>query len=225
MRLPLFPLPETVVFPGVLLPLHIFEERYRTMISECVDGDNPFGILLLKTSDEGETEENLARVGTAVRVVDVDKFEDGRMNIVCQSEFRFKVQRFRRDRPYWSGEVVIVDDDDQDRTDSEIQARWSIAGDLFRKALELGRSLAGEPQEETVLPESATALSFAISYALDLAVADKQELLELVSTSQRLDRVLPTLETTVRDLEKQVAQKKVQNQVRGNGRLRHPEDL
>lgn len=225
MLLPLFPLPETVLFPGVLLPLHIFEERYRTMVSECVERDDPFGILLLRSPENEETEDTIARVGTAVRVVDVDKLDDGRMNIVCQAEFRFVVRRFYRDRPYWSADVAILEDDDQDRPDADLDARRSIAADLFRKALELGRSLAGEAPEEVVLPESATALSFATSYALDLAVTEKQDLLELTSTSERLDRVLPLLETTVRDIEKQWRQKKVQSQARGNGHLRHPEEL
>ena len=78
--LPIFPLPEIVIFPEMNLPLHIFEERYKQLISDCLNADKKFGIVL-------ERENNLcAKVGTMVEILDVENLEDGMMNIFTEGK-------------------------------------------------------------------------------------------------------------------------------------------
>ena len=90
MQIPLFPLPNVVLFPQIMLPLHIFEERYKLMINRCVDSEEVFGIVRLEPGSP-ESPETIGRVGVAARVVQVERLEGGRMNILCAGESRFRV--------------------------------------------------------------------------------------------------------------------------------------
>src|SRR5688500_11918662 len=102
-ELPLFPL-GIVALPSELVPLHIFEERYRTMIGECLEAGSEFGIVWL--SDDG-----LRSTGCACVVAQVlERLPDGRMNIVCRGTRPFRIRERRDDRPYPSGEVEWVHD-------------------------------------------------------------------------------------------------------------------
>src|ERR1044071_7765441 len=98
MQIPLFPLPNLVLFPDVMLPLYIFEPRYRQMINECVANSEAFGIVQLLASEE--TEETIARVGVSARVIQVERLEEGRMNILCAGEARFRILHFEGKVPY-----------------------------------------------------------------------------------------------------------------------------
>jgi Lon protease-like protein len=109
MRIPLFPL-NTVLFPGTALPLHVFEERYREMIGECVAQDRAFGVVRA----EGDT---LAVIGCTARVVRVlDRFPDGRMNILCEGEQRFEIEGLDESRKYLQADVEFFDDDGEGST-------------------------------------------------------------------------------------------------------------
>ena len=103
MEIPLFPLPNLVLFPQVAVPLHIFEERYKLMINRCLDHDEVFGLVLLREDAEQESESTIHRVGVTARVVQVDRLEDGRMNILCAGESRFRIEEFTGRNPYWKG--------------------------------------------------------------------------------------------------------------------------
>ena len=95
-NLPLFPL-NVVLFPGNILPLHIFEERYRSMIHECLQEDSEFGIILAKG---GRIIDDSYSIGTAVKIIDSDIMEDGRMNIMTVGQYRFQVQEITCQTPY-----------------------------------------------------------------------------------------------------------------------------
>src|SRR5258708_15255954 len=94
MDIPLFPLPNLVLFPNIAVPLHIFEERYKLMINGCIDQAEAFGLVLLRSGATEETEETIHRVGVAARITDVERLEDGRLNIMCEAETRFRISRF-----------------------------------------------------------------------------------------------------------------------------------
>ena len=94
MEIPLFPLPNLVLFPNVIVPLHIFEERYKLMINGCIDHDETFGIALLRGGAEKESAETIHRVGVTARVVQVERLQDGRLNILAEGQARFRIQRF-----------------------------------------------------------------------------------------------------------------------------------
>src|SRR4051812_43493059 len=96
-ELPLFPL-NTVLFPGMPLPLHIFESRYREMITVCSRDERPFGVVLIREGQEvGEPAEPFT-VGTMARIVGVDRLPDGRMNIVTVGTQRFRLLNHSADK-------------------------------------------------------------------------------------------------------------------------------
>ncbi len=106
-KLPLFPL-NTVLFPGVPINLHIFEERYKVMIGQCVARREPFGIVFLRRGaaeqHRGEASEPYM-VGCTAQITRMQPLPGGRMNIVAEGEHRFRIQRLERDRPYLTGLV------------------------------------------------------------------------------------------------------------------------
>ena len=105
--LPLFPL-NVVLFPNSVLPLHVFEERYRLMVQRCLDGDSEFGVVLIKSgSDVGEPAEPHS-VGTVARIMDVDRLEDGRMLLSVAGRGRFRIEEVTQLAPYLEGEVVAL---------------------------------------------------------------------------------------------------------------------
>src|SRR4030095_12548189 len=101
MEIPLFPLPNLVLFPQVAVPLHIFEERYKLMVNRCIDQADIFGLVLLSEGAEIENEESILRVGVTARVVQVDRLEDGRLNILCAGEDTVCIIHVTRRAPYW----------------------------------------------------------------------------------------------------------------------------
>ena len=104
MKIPLFPL-DTVLFPGSALPLHIFEQRYREMIGECVAAQAPFGVVRA----EGD---EMALIGCTARVVRVvENYPDGRMDILCQGLQRFEIEALDSSRDFLQAEVEYFDDD------------------------------------------------------------------------------------------------------------------
>jgi Lon protease-like protein len=109
MRIPLFPL-NTVLFPGTALPLHIFEERYREMIGECVAEDRVFGVVRA----EGDS---MAIIGCTARVARVlERFPDGRMNILCEGEQRFEIEGLDESRIFLQADVELFDDEGEGST-------------------------------------------------------------------------------------------------------------
>src|SRR6476660_6851625 len=101
MDISLFPLPHLVLFPNIAIPLHIFEDRYKLMISGCMERSETFGVVLLRADASEESEATIHRVGVTARIVQVERLEGGRMNILCQGEDRFRVYRFLQQEPYW----------------------------------------------------------------------------------------------------------------------------
>jgi len=104
MDLRLFPL-QTVLFPGMRLPIHVFEDRYRLMIRECIEEDAPFGVLLIKSGSEVGGPAVPHDLGTTARILQVEYLEDGRMNIFTIGERRFRTIALNTTQPYLRGET------------------------------------------------------------------------------------------------------------------------
>lgn len=187
--IPLFPL-NAVLFPYAHLHLHIFEERYREMVNECLDFEKPFGIVLIRSGSEtGDADPYL--VGTAVRIVGSHRYEDGRMDIQVQGERRFRIREFDDSRSFLVGLVepvfeAAVEEDarhdqlmDQIRTDCElfVQRRFENQGFAVKVAF----------------PADPVALSFTVANLLTLDNLMKQSLLETTDTFDRIERILPIL--------------------------------
>jgi Lon protease-like protein len=176
-ELGLFPLP-LVLLPAEQLPLHIFEERYKELIAECLDDDQEFG--LVYADDDG-----IREVGTRARVVEVlDRFDDGRLNIVVEGRERFRLLGLTRGRSFQTGDVADVFDG-ADEAEPETVLR---ALELFEQLRDLTGSTVEVPPAET------EQLSFVLAGRVELAPEVKLDLLEEVSERVRLERLCEILE-------------------------------
>lgn len=222
MEIPLFPLPNVVLFPNIVLPLHIFEGRYKQMINLCIEAREPFGLILLREGAQEETEKTIHRAGTLASVIEVERLDAGRMNILCQGGSRFRVSRFiSNPASYWKGDVALFAEEPSD----EIRLRplYDEVAGAYRKAFDIGVEISVVSRSDLQLPDSASELSFMVSYVLDIDSEEKQKLLEMTSTETRLQMLLVHLEETIRKLKQQLAYKTVVKKVRGNGDLGHPQ--
>ena len=222
MDIPLFPLPSLVLFPHVLVPLHIFEERYKLMINTCVERDEVFGLVLLRSGADTESEGTMHRVGVTARIVQAERLENGRMNILTEGESRFRIRRLTQQEPYWIGSVDLFDDDESHHS---MGSHYDQVSELYRKVAELGAKVSSSEEPEAVFPNSPIDLSYMVSYVLDLDSEAKQKLLEMTSTAERLQALIPHLHETIGKLEQQIALREVIHKVRGNGDLGKPKDL
>ena len=219
MEIALFPLPNLVLFPGIVVPLHIFEDRYKLMINTCIDRDEAFGLILLRDGAEEESDENIHRVGVTARIVQVERLDDGRLNILCEGESRFRVYRFTQQTPFWRGSVNLFEDDE---SRSGIETLYEQVAELYRKVGDLGTQIRGSEPAEVALPESPVDLSYMVSYVLDIESEEKQKLLEMTSTSERLEVLVSHLMDSIRKLEQQLEYKRLLAKARGNGDLGKP---
>lgn len=181
-EIPLFPL-NVVLFPGMVLPLHIFEPRYRQMIADCQQQELEFGVVLVQPESTFLREEPYA-IGTMAAIRDLDRMEDGRLNIIAMGTRRFRILSQHRKKPYLSGLVEFYEDvsepfDDLLSTDKQARSLFADYIDLLLKA-------ANEKDVKAELPPDPEALSYFIAYFLDLEREQQQHFLELTSTLQRL---------------------------------------
>ena len=214
-EVPLFPLPNLVLFPSVRLPLHIFEERYKTMVNGCVDNEIPFGIVLL--TGETETASSISKVGVLAEISQVERLDDGRMNIVTEGVERIRILQLLEPSPFWRGIVEPLDDGDEPET--IVEELRVEAVELYVAAYRKGVKLTGARPAELAVPASASELSFLIAYVLDMDRAEKQRLLEMTSVRDRLVALIDYLKRANENLQQQVNQKEIEEKARGNGHL------
>jgi Lon protease-like protein len=170
-RFPLFPL-GLVLLPQELVPLHIFEERYKLMIGECLEEGREFGILWL--SDDG-----LKQVGCSARITRVlERFDDGRMNILVEGAEPFRLLRRIEDLPYPAGDVELLGDVDAGDATAAERARVRYA-DLVEEVTE----------KRPAADELSRLDAYGMAATLDVALEAKQQLLELRSERGRLERL------------------------------------
>src|SRR5262245_4737950 len=188
--LPLFPL-NVVLFPGTPLPLHIFEPRYRQMLSDCLIGDRRFGIVQPGT---GAERPDRGAVGCIAEIRANEQLPDGRSHIVVVGGARFVVQRMLDDpAPYFVG---LVDEFLEQAGTAPATATQAEVRDLFVRYYELYRVLHDADPEEPELPDEAVPLSFAISAALQCDLPLKWRLLATRATRERFElllRLIPVL--------------------------------
>jgi len=193
--LPLFPL-ETVLFPGALLPLHIFEPRYRTMLTDVVEGQHRFG--LLPPGGEGQAPAAGA-VGCIARVRAVQPLPDGRSNVVVSGETRFSLVRvLPSDKPYLMGDVTELEDlpDVQVPSSQEVAGLRSLA-ERYSAAL----SRINDVEQEPELIDDPALLSFQVAALLEWDYPTKQHFLAIRSATERVTRLIHTIPTLLADLE------------------------
>ena len=178
--LPLFPL-ELVLFPGVPLPLHIFEPRYKEMIAECLDLKKPFGVV--RASSEG-----VADIGCTAEILEVTKkYDDGRMDILTRGVDRFEVLEVNEDRPFLQAEITLIQDEP-----------GHPARQMVEQAVRLHAEIAKLAGSEVSGPEEgASNLSFLLAGSLPLDLDFKQKLLVTSSEAKRLEAVVGYLQAVL----------------------------
>jgi Lon protease-like protein len=197
---PLFPLP-VVVLPTELLPLHIFEERYKMMIGACLDDETEFGVIWL-------SREGLREVGCTAQVTEVvERLEDGRMNIMVEGAKPFRLLEREERHPYPAGTIELL----QDRAEGVDQRVGESAREGFAALVE--RVTDERPQESALAELSA----YDMAARVDLGLDAKQGLLELRSERARL-RLLTRLFKGA--LERLDAAERIAEQAQGNGKVR-----
>ena len=161
--LPLFPL-DTVLFPGMVLPLHIFEERYKLMIDRCLKEEQAFGVVLIREGREVGSPAIPHVVGTTALIANASRLQDGRMNIITIGSERFRIRTLRHDRPYLSGEAEPWPLDDA--ADERAQELAEPVRALFRHYLGLLVQAEGHRIEIEEMPDEARTLALLIAIAL-----------------------------------------------------------
>jgi Lon protease-like protein len=192
-ELPLFPL-HVVLFPGADLPLHIFEARYRSMIKECHEQDKPFGVVLARPNSPLKHEEPYP-VGTMADILVLSRMDDGRMNLIARGGQRFRILEQHHEKPYLTGIVEIYHD--LPEPEQALREQANKAQELFNSYLEILLEVVGKPETQFNLPDEPEELSHFIAYFLDIEDEEKQQLLEMTLTSQRLESVIETLRREV----------------------------
>jgi ATP-dependent Lon protease len=191
--LPLFPLPDVVLFPGSPLPLHIFEPRYRLMINTIMADDKIFGVLLYDPQTS-----QAASVGSSAEIIDCEKLSDGRMNIFTQGRKRFRVIKTIEDKPYLQGEIEWLEDEPA-RHDLKPVAKEILEyiRDILRLSSKLKEIDVGVPDD---LPQDPLDLSYWVAGTMYGVPEDQQALLELQDTLGRLTHEAKVLKVATKFL-------------------------
>ncbi|HMB91328.1 MAG TPA: LON peptidase substrate-binding domain-containing protein [Rhodothermales bacterium] len=185
-NLPLFPL-GLVLYPRERLPLHIFEPRYKEMIAFCEEGNHPFGIVFF---DEGK----MARMGCTARITRIlDRYEDGRLDLLVTGEARFLVETISEDLDYLTADVELVPEPAESPPQEEIER-------VITQHMRL-LELAGRTVRPS-LYENEPSLSYVIAPNAGLTPQQQQNVLEMRSESQRIDFLISHLETLIPHVEK-----------------------
>ncbi len=226
--LPLFPL-DVVLFPGTPLPLHIFEPRYKELISECLDQKTRFGIVRARgvkgqeeeeevveeeqeetpeqsaeENNEQEQAEALADVGCTAEIVAVTKtYSDGRMDIVAEGRDRFEVLDIDEQRPFLRADVLYFDDEPGTTVEEEVARAVKLHGEILASA--------GAKQ---ALPEGLRQVSFHLAGSLPLDLDFKQALLEMRSETKRIQAIITAFEAILPKLRRTV---QLRQRAGGNG--------
>jgi Lon protease-like protein len=196
----LFPLP-LVLVPTERIPLHIFEPRYRELIGECIETDEEFG--LVYAAGDGSVHE----IGTRARVVVVvERFEDGRLNIVVEGGERFRLLELTKGRAFQTGvvEEVVDEDEPEDEGDAE-------------RALTVFRDLAAAAESDVDIPPGdAPDLVWQLAARVDFGLDPKQEILASTTPGPRLRRLIELLETSLEAVRLEHA---LRERASGNGKV------
>jgi ATP-dependent Lon protease len=188
-ELPLFPLPEVVLFPGRPLPLHIFEFRYRIMMNTILESDRRFGVLMWDPN-QGRA----VSVGCCAEVIRFERLPDDRMMILALGQQRFRILDYVREKPYRVGLVEWIADGSPQK---DLRPLASEVQQLLRDVVRLSAKLTEQKIElPDDIPDLPTELSYWVASNFYGAATEQQALLEMQDTAARLEREAEILITT-----------------------------
>ncbi|HEY0169799.1 MAG TPA: LON peptidase substrate-binding domain-containing protein [Pyrinomonadaceae bacterium] len=220
-ELPLFPLP-LVLFPGVPLPLHIFEERYRRLLADVRASNNLFGLSHFAPESGAGDRPPVGHVGCATEVVEVQPLPDGRSNIMTMGLVRYRVEEYvERGDPYLVARVEFFEDVEEDAAVAALRA-----GEVTEMFMRIARAMRTANDERGTLPElpqdDPERLSFLVAAVVEMEAEAKQQFLELRSTAERLRRLYTLLAQAVSSYEERA---RTHERARGNGHAGKKVDL
>ena len=188
-ELPIFPLPEVVLFPTRPLPLHIFEFRYRIMMNTILEGDRQFGVLLVDP-----VQGQIASVGCCAEITQYQRMEDDRMKVMTLGQQRFRLLEYVREKPYRVGLVEWIEDQ------PPVKDLHSLAEEVEQLLQDVVRLSAKLTDQKIELPEDIpdlpTELSYWVASNLYGVAPEQQSLLEMQDTAARLEREAEILTST-----------------------------
>jgi len=188
-ELPLFPLPEVVLFPTRPLPLHIFEFRYRIMMNTILESDRRFGVLMIDP-----TKGTIANVGCCAEILHYQRLPDDRIKLLALGQQRFRVLEYVREKPYRVGLVEWIEDQPPAK---DLRPLASEVEQLLRDVVRLSAKLTEQEIElPNDLPDLPTELSYWIASNLYGVAPEQQALLEIQDTVARLEREAEILTST-----------------------------
>ena len=186
-RLFLFPL-NVVLFPNALLPLHVFEERYKIMVNRCIEANENFGIVLIKSGFEVGGPAVPYDVGTEARIVKHETLSDGRIILVTEGMRKFRITKADYSQEYLSARVEWIPEEIEEQS-------LLVSYDIITEALELTRSyltalnkLFPEVLKASLEDNDRVKLSYQIAEILHFPVEERQALLEMSSARERLEK-------------------------------------
>jgi Lon protease-like protein len=180
-ELPLFPL-QTVLYPGLPIPLHVFEDRYRKMFKRVLDGDRRFGVVAIVKGRDVDAGATYHPVGCVAEVAEVDRHADGRLDVLARGRRRFEIDGVAQAAPYIVAEVSEL----PETTGEAAEQRSVKAGRLFTRYVTTLLEMTGGQAEAIDIPEDPVAASYLVAAGLQVDLADKQRLLTIGSASERL---------------------------------------
>jgi Lon protease-like protein len=211
-----------VLFPGVPLPLHIFEPRYRQMLIDVRAGNSLFGVSYFDASTSEKEVPPAGHVGCVAEVTETQPMPDGRSNILTVGIIRYRIEEYiQRDEPYLLARVSYFEDEEEDASVLSETAR--DVAEIFTR---IARAVRIINDERANLPDISDTepqrLSFLVAAAMEVDTDVKQDLLELRSTSERLQRLRKMLTRAVSSYEERA---RIHELAKGNGHSGRKIDL
>ncbi len=192
--LPLFPLESVVLFPGMSLPLRIFEDRYKVMIGACQVTDQLFGVVLIRNGREVGDPAEPEHIGCTARMVRVDRIPDGRIHILTVGEQRFRLVGSARAMPegYLVGDVEMLTERTEPAVEPTLVSGISREFSRYQQAI-VGLTGRGDAASAPALPTDPVRLSYHVAAMLYIDPRERQKLLEIDDVGQRLRQELALL--------------------------------
>ena len=200
-ELPLFPLGAVVLFPGMPLPLQVFEERYKQMVADLERGDPRFGVVLIKEGKEVGEPAVPHSVGTIARIVQLNRVEDGRIFLSALGQRRFRIRETLREQPYIVANVELLEEEEAAEVPEEVA---HVAHSAFEEYVRNLTALRGGWIQGLASFPDPVMLSYTIAQDLQMEPLMKQRLLEVATATERLQMETSLLERGIQQLKERM---------------------
>ncbi|MFN8051266.1 MAG: LON peptidase substrate-binding domain-containing protein [Acidimicrobiales bacterium] len=191
---PMFPL-GSVLLPTMLLPLHVFEDRYRRLVEDVLDGDQTFGVTMIERGSEVGGDDVRAMVGCRARILEAEQQADGRWHLIAVGTDRIAVDEWLPDDPYPRAVVSHLPDVDGDAVDAIDDPRWLELDSAFRTLLQLVASVMASPVPVDIeLSDDPAVATFQMAAVAPLGALDRYRVLRADTADRRREALLEAFE-------------------------------